>query len=219
MIMALLVVPTIGSAQNVYNLDQVFAKLDEASKEVLSIEANVVQTHVTVIVDDHEVKSGKFYYQKRGKEPRLKLEITKPQAEYVLVDKGKGQIYLPRIKQVQEFSTEGHQDTVEMALALGFGQTSRDLKAHFDVALANDEVIDGVKTTVLDLTPKNSKTFQSVRLWLDQKTWHAAQVKTLEKSGNFGILQYSNIRVVGNIPDSTFRLDLPKDVRIIKLGG
>jgi outer membrane lipoprotein-sorting protein len=218
-IVAFLVIPITVSAQNAYKLDQVFAKLDEASKTVLSIEANVEQTHVTVVVDDHEVKSGKFYYQKRGKEPRLKLELTKPQAEFVLVEKGKGQIYLPKIKQVQEFSTQGHEDTVEMALALGFGQTSQDLKAHFDVALGDDEVIDGVKTTVLDLRPKSSKTFQAIRMWLDQRSWHAVQVKTVEKSGNFGILKYTNVKVVASIPDSRFRLDLPKDVKVIKLGG
>src|SRR5438552_2455379 len=94
-----------ASAQSTFTLDQVFVKLDEASKTFKSIEANVEQTHVTVVVDDKEVKTGKLYYMRQGKEPRFKLEISKPQPEFVLVDKGKGQVYTPRIKQVQEFST------------------------------------------------------------------------------------------------------------------
>jgi len=217
MIIGTLLTTTPAFAQNAFTLDQVFAHMDEVSKTFHSTEANIEQTRVTVIVDDREVKSGKFYYTKQGKEPRLKLELTKPQQEYVLVDKGKVQIYTPRIKQVQEASTAGHQATVEMFLALGFGQTSQDLKKNFDVTLGADETLDGQKRTVLNLKPKGSGTFQSVQIWLDQKTWNAAQIKTVEKSGDYLIVKYSNVKTNAGIPDSRFKLDLPKDVKIIKL--
>jgi outer membrane lipoprotein-sorting protein len=208
--------PANASAQNGFTLDQVFAKLDEVSKTFHSIETGLEETKVTVIVNDRDVKSGKMYYS-RGKEPRLKLEITKPQSEFVLVANGKLQIYTPKIKQVQEASIAGKQNLVEMLLALGFGQTSQDLKKNYEITLAPDETVDGQKTTVLDLKPKNSGTFQSVRLWLDQKEWHAVQLKTTEKSGDYEIFKYSNSKVNGSIPDSRFKLDLPKDVKIIKL--
>ena len=168
-------------------------------------------------MDDTDVKSGKIYYTKPGKEPRLKLEFTKPQPEFVLVDKGKLQIYVPKIKQVQEAMTAGHEDTLEMYLALGFGQTSQDLKKNFDVTIAPDEVVDGQSRTVLDLKPKNSGTFQSVRMWLDQKAWHAVQIKTSEKSGDYLLVKYTNIKTSPSIPDSRFKLDLPKDVKVVKL--
>ena len=210
-------VSAVAYPQNSLTLDEVFSKIDAVSKTFRLVEAAVEQTKVTVIVNDRDVKSGKIYYTKRGEEPRLKLEFTKPQEEFVLIDKGKLQVYTPKIKQVQEASTAGHQDLVQMFLALGFGQTSQDLKKSFDVALAGDEVVDGQKRTVLDLKPKNSGTFQSVRIWLDQKEWHAVQIKTTEKSGDYLIVKYSNIKMNGSIPDSRFKLDLPKDVKVIKL--
>lgn len=217
-LIALLGVVCAGAApQNSFTLDQVFAKLDAVSKSFKSIEANVEQTHVTVIVNDTDVKSGKIYYTKRGTEPRLKLEFNKPQDEFVLIDNGKLQIYTPKIKQVQEASTAGHQDLVQMFLALGFGQTSDDLKKNFTVTLAPDETVDGQNRTVLDLKPKNSSTFQAVRMWLDQKTWTAAQIKTTEKSGDYLVIKYSNVKLNGSVADSRFKLDLPKDVKIIKL--
>jgi outer membrane lipoprotein-sorting protein len=211
------VVPTFTAPQNSFTLDQVFAKIDEASKTFHAIEANIEQTKVTVIVNDTDIKTGKIYYTKPGKEPRLKLEFTKPQPEFVLLDKGKLQIYVPRIKQVQVASTAGHEDTVEMFLALGFGQTSEDLKKNFDVTLAPDEVVDGQTRTVLDLKPRHSGTFRSVRMWLDQKAWHAVQIKTTETSGDYLVVKYSNIKMSPSLPDSRFQLDLPKDVKIIKL--
>jgi len=207
--------PALG--QNAFTLDQVFSHIDAVSKTFRSTEANIEQTRVTVIVNDREVKSGKFYYMKRSNEPRLKLELTKPQAEYVLVDKGKVQIYTPKIKQLQEASTAGHEGVVQMFLALGFGQTSADLKKSFDVSLAPDEVVDGQKRTVLDLNPKNSATFQSVRVWLNQNQWNAVQIKTVEKSGDYLIVKYSNVKMNGGIPDSRFKLDLPKDVIVVRL--
>jgi outer membrane lipoprotein-sorting protein len=198
-------------------LNQVFAKLDEASKTFHAVDANIQRTYVTPSVNDTEIKFGKMYYVKTGKEPRFKLEFSKPQTEYVLIDKGKLQIYIPKIKQVQEAATAGHEDTVEMVLALGFGQTSQDLRNNFDITLAPDEVVDGQKRTVLDLKPKSSAMFKSMRMWLDEKTWHAVQIKATETTGNYLIVQYSNIKMVPSLPNSRFQLDLPKDVKIIKL--
>jgi len=219
---AFLLAPLGASAQNTFTLDQVFQKIDEASKTFSSIEATMDRNKVTIaggiVVDDHDMSSGKFYYVKSGKDPRVKLEITKPQQQFVLVDKGKAQIYAPKINQVQEFSTAGHEDTVEMFLALGFGQTSQDLKKHFDVTLAPDEVVDGQKRTVLDLKPKNSGTYKSVRMWLDHKNWGAVKIKTVEKTDSYLEVKFSNPRFNGNIPDTRFRLNMPKDVKVIKMG-
>src|SRR5689334_17703636 len=109
LILLVFATPVAAPAQNAFPLDQVFAKIDEVSKTFRSTEANIERTKVTVIVDDHDVASGKFYYTRLGKEPRLKLELTKPEQQFVLVDKGKLQIYTPKIKQVQEASTAGRE--------------------------------------------------------------------------------------------------------------
>ena|SRR5579884_1655282 len=216
---ALNIMPATGWAQGSFTLDQVFSKLDDASKSFRSVEANVEQTDYTAIVQVTDKKSGKMFYAKRGGQPRLKLEFNKPQEEFVLVDNGKAQIYTPKIKQVQEASTVGHQDLVQMFLALGFGQTSDDLKKSFDVTVGPDEVVDGKKTVVLDMKPKNSGTFKAIRMWLEPNPngWHAVQIKTTEKTDDTHTIKYSNIKINTSIPDSRFKLDLPKDVKIIRL--
>ncbi len=216
-ILLLLALPSLTAAQSAFTLDQVFAKIDEVSKTFKSTEANIERTKVTVIVDDKDFASGKFYYVRQGKEPRLKLELSKPDAQFVLVDKGKLQIYTPKIKQVQEASTAGRESTVELFLALGFGQTSADLKKNFNLTLAPDETVDGQRRSVLDLVPKSSSQFKSVRMWLDQKAWNAVQIKTVEKSNDYLVVKFTNIKTNATIPDSRFKLNLPKDVQVIKL--
>ena len=206
-------------AQNKLTLDQVFANLDSVSRTFQNVQADIERTHVTVIVDDKDVSSGKFYYTRQGKEPRVKLELTKPVGaeQYLLIDKGKIQLYQPNLKRVQEGSISGHQDQVDMFMALGFGQSSQDLKKSFDVSLGGEEMLDGKKTIVLDLVPKNKASFKSVRMWFDPIRWLALQLKATEASNDYMIFKYSNIRTNSKAFYGAFELKLPKGVTVMKL--
>jgi len=212
-----LVLPVpLSQAQSTYTLEQVFAKMDEVAKVFRSSQADLERTHVTIIVNDKDVAFGKFYYTRKGKEPRVKMELTKPAAQVALVDKGKMQLYTPGLKQVQEASLGDHKDALEMFMALAFGTSSEDIKKNFTSTLAGEELIDGQKTTMLDLKPKNSGV-KGVRMWMDQKRWVAVQIKVTEGSDDYFILKYTNIKLNGNIPESVFQLKLPKDIRVLKM--
>src|SRR5262245_47250134 len=126
---------SVSQAQGTYTLDQVFAKMDEVAKTFRSAQSDIERTHVTILVNDKDVSSGKFYYVRQGKEPRVRLDLTKPAVQQLLIDRGKLQIYTPNLKQVQEASLGQHQDKVEMFMALGFGQSSQDLKKNFAVTV------------------------------------------------------------------------------------
>jgi outer membrane lipoprotein-sorting protein len=207
----------VSQAQGTYTLEQVFAKMDEVAKTFRSTQSDIERTHVTILVNDKDVSSGKFYYVRQGKEPRVRLDLTKPAIQQLLIDKGKLQIYTPNLKQVQEASLGQHQDKVEMFMALGFGQSSEDLKKNFAVSVAPDEVVEGRKTTVLELKPKNSSMFRSVQMWMDQEKWVSIQIKTTESSGDYLNLKFYNIKINPKIPESTFILKLPGDVRVLKM--
>src|SRR5262249_45926504 len=199
----------VSQAQSTYTLDQVFAKMDEVAKTFRSSQSDVERTHVTVLVNDKDVSSGKFYYVRKGKEPRVRLELTKPAVQQLVIDKGKLQIYTPNLKQLQEASLGEHQDKVEMFMALGFGQSSQDLQKNFTVSLGGQDVIDGKKTIVLEMKPKNSAMFKSVQMWMDQQKWVSVQIKTTEGSGDYMVLKFSDIKINPKIPESTFILKLP----------
>src|SRR4030095_4684142 len=216
-VLCLLWLVSAAQAQTTLTVDQVLAKMDEVAKTFRSSQADIERTHLTVLVNDKDVSSGKFYYVRQGKEPRVRLELTKPALQQLLIDKGKLQIYTPNLKQVQEASLGQHQDKVEMFMALGFGQSSQDLKKNFEVSVAPDEVVEGRKTTVLELKPKNSSMFKSVQMWMDQQKWVSIQIKTTESSGDYLNLKFYNVKINLRIPESTFILKLPSDVRVLKM--
>jgi outer membrane lipoprotein carrier protein len=191
--------------------------MDEVSKTFRSVETNLERTKMTLLVNDKDVASGKLYYMRAGKEPRLKVEIEKPGQQIVLIDKGKLQIFSPKIKQVQEASLGTHANAVEQFMALGFGQSSQDLKKNYQVSLGGEEVLDGKKTAVLDLTPKTpGGIIKAVRMWIDEQKGISEQVKATEPSGDYTVFKYSNIKLNAALPDSIFELKLPKDVHVSK---
>lgn len=204
-------------AQNKYTLDQIFSKMDEVQKTFRSATADVERTHVTVLVNDKDVSSGKLFYARRGKEPRVKLEIQKPITQFLLIDNGRLQLYTPNLKQVQETSIAGHEDKVELFMALAFGQSSQDLKKNFDVTLGGEEPVDGKNTAVLELKPKNTALFKSIKMWLDEQKWVGVQIKTTENSGDYMVYKFSNIKLNGNVSDSVFELKMPKDVHVMRM--
>ena len=197
-------------------LDQVFAKMDDTARGFHSIECNLEQTKVTTLVDDKYVQSGKLYYARAGKEPRLKLEIGKPKAQQiVLIDKGKAQRFIPKINEVQEVSLGGRANLVDQFTAIGFGQSSADLKKSYTVNAGGEEVIDGRKTAILDLIPKTPVTgYKAFQLWVDEEKGISLQVKVTETGGDYIIYKYTNIKLNGNLPNNTFELNLPKGVHV-----
>jgi len=198
-------------------LDQVFAKMDDTAKGFHSVECDFEQTKVTVAVDDKFVQSGKLYYARAGKEPRLKLEIGKPKPQQiVLIDKGKAQRFIPKINEVQEVSLGGGRtNLVEQLMAIGFGQSSADLKKNYTVNAGGEEGIDGQKTAILDLIPKTPVAdYKAFRLWVDEQKGVSLQVKVTETSGDYVIYKYTNIKLNGNLPNNRFELNLPKDVHV-----
>jgi outer membrane lipoprotein-sorting protein len=169
---------------------------------------------VTVLVNDELVASGKLYYTRAGKEPRLKVELGKPPAQQiVLIDKGNLQVFTPKINEVQEASLGGHANAVEQFMALGFGQSSQDLKKNYQVSFAGEETIDGKKTAILDLTPPAPLAgVKTLRMWMDEQKGISVQVKATETSGDYTLYKYSNIKMSGGLPESVFELKLAKDV-------
>jgi outer membrane lipoprotein-sorting protein len=210
----LLLLPAGAQAQA--TLQQVFSRMDDAAKSFRSVECNMERTKVTVIVDDKDIASGKLYYMRAGNEPRLKVEISKPTPQFLLIDKGKLQFYIPNLKQVQETSLGPHAAAVEQFMALGFGQSSADLQKNYQVKLAGEETIDGQKTAMLDLVPKSPAPVKTVRMWMDLQKGISLQVRATETGGDYTIFKYSNIHINSQIPLSVFDLRLPRDVRVTK---
>ena len=59
-----------------HSLDQVLSKMEANGKNFQSMQASLERTKVTVIVNDKAVDSGTVYFTRKGKDPRIMVEIT-----------------------------------------------------------------------------------------------------------------------------------------------
>lgn len=206
-------------AQSTYTLDQVLGKMNEVGANFRSMQASMERTKVTVLVNDKYTDSGMVYFTRRGKDPRIKLDIVKPEPQRMLIDNGKAQLFNPKLKQVQEVVLGKNQDKAEIML-VGFGQSNQSIRQFYNVALLPDEVIGGQKTSALELKPKDPKVsamFTTIRLWMDQQRWIPLQAKLTEASGDYMTIRFTNIKMNVKIPESAFDLKLPKGVQVIKM--
>jgi outer membrane lipoprotein-sorting protein len=204
-----------------YTLDQILSKMSEANRNFRSLEASVERTSVDVLVKTQDTEYGKVYF-KRGKDaqPMIRFDFNKPSEHVALIAQGKVQLYNPKIKQVQQMELGKDSDKAELLL-VGFGQSSEQLKQSYNVSFVKEETVAGQKMSVLDLKPKSERVaamFSVIRLWVDQKQWLPLQVQETEAGsrGDYQIVKFTNLKLNTDIKDSVFKLNLPKDVQLVK---
>src|SRR5688500_2573892 len=81
-----------------FTLDQVLTQMEQKGEAFRSMEASIDRTKVTVIVNDEYKDSGKAYFDRKGKETRIKFDFLKPEPQSLIVAQGKVLLYNPKLK-------------------------------------------------------------------------------------------------------------------------
>ena len=207
-----------GISQSQYTLDDVLERMIEAGNQLQTLEAHVERDTVTVIVDDHALSSGQIYFAARGSASEIRMNLPEPAGQELLVVEGKVQLYSPRTNQVQEYDLAERGDIVEF-LVVGFGPANASLQDKFEVVFVDEEDLQGIATSVIDLTPRSEevlRNFRNLRLWVDQERWMPIQLRLDQPGGNHQMVKYSEIQINSGFSDSVFELDLPDDVQILR---
>jgi len=193
---------------------KVLLQMDRTNQSLSDLTADVTETKVTIVVNDTSVSTGKLFYKREKNGSRTKLEYEKPELKTLLIDKSKVLIYEPKIKHLQEIDL-GKDRSQEAFLITGIGQSGTAIAKNYDAKLLNEESLDGVKTSVLELKPKSEKVsamFVKIVLWVDQSHWVPIQTRLTESSGDYLTIRFDNMQLNPKLPDKTFKLNIPADV-------
>jgi outer membrane lipoprotein-sorting protein len=181
-------------------LDEVLAKMDASSPRFSSMTASINRVTYTKVLDEKQVESGTIRIRKSGKELQVFMDVTEPDPKLMAFRGRKAEIFLPRLKTVQELDLGKQGQLVDQFLLVGFGAAGRDLKANYDVKLQGEETVSGQKAYKLLLTPRNARLkekLQHVMLWIDGSGTYPVQQQFLELSGNYYLFTYSDIKLPG----------------------
>ena len=202
--------PTPTEAAGGPGLDAVLLQMDAAAPAFHAAEANVTQEDYQKVVEDLSIEEGKIYFRRTSKGLQMAMDFTgSPESKYVLLADNKIRLYQPKIDQVTEHSLEKNSPETESMFALGFGGRGHDLLKSFDVKLGGFEVIDGIKTSKLELTPKTAglkKYFSRIELWIELPQDISLRQQFWQPSGDYHLTCFSNIKINQSLPDDVFRL-------------
>jgi outer membrane lipoprotein-sorting protein len=198
---------------------EILAQMDKMSKDLASLSANLEYTKVTVLVDDKSTESGQLLFR-RGKTTEIRIDIQKPDTKVLLFEKNKGEMYFPKINQIQEYDLAQKSDLVQQFLLLGFGTDTNELKKAHNITYVKEEDLEGDTTVLLELLPRRGSSaaqITKIQLWVNEESWLPAQQEFFQPGGDYLIAHYSGVKVNRVLPGSTFELNAPANAKHVKM--
>lgn len=196
-------------------VDQTLARMDRGANGFKSMRANVRQLSHTAVINEDNVSVGTSSLKRSRRDVRVLVEFTSPDPKSVALSGTKVEMYLPKINTVQEYNL-GSRDTVEKYLALGFGASGSDLKSDYAIRALGDDTVNGEKAARLELIPKDKQVLQQlpkIELWISETKDYPVQEKLYQTGGDYMLITYSNVAINPALPDTAFKLNLPKGVK------
>jgi outer membrane lipoprotein-sorting protein len=197
------------------NLSEALAKLDAASSGFTGVRAQLQRSTYTSIVKVTETESGEFLLRKKGSNVVARMDMTTPNRKTFVFKDKKLEIYYPNQKMVEEFDLGKARKLVDQLVLLGFGTTSKDLLASYDVTWNGIEKIGGTAAFKLTLKPKNKEAqaqLNRVEVWFDAENANTIQQVFLMPNNDKTTAMYSQIRRNPDLPDSVMSLSVPAGV-------
>ena len=201
------------------NLESVLNSMDKAAADFKTAQTDFVWDQYQKVVDEHDLQKGTMYFRRQGTDVQMAADITSPDKKYVLFSDGKVSVYVPKAAQVTEYNSGKKKADFETFLVLGFGGSGRDLAKSFDVKYAGMEQVQGINAAKLVLTPKSEKVsnmFQTITLWIDPGRGVSVQQLFTEKSGDYRLAKYNNIKLNQKIPNEVFKLKTSGKVTYVR---
>ncbi len=204
------------------NLEAVLNSMDKAAAGFQTAQTDFVWDQYQKVVDEHDIQKGNMYFRRQGGEVQMAADITVPDKKYVLFSGGMVSVYVPKAGQVTEYNSGKNKADFETFLVLGFGGRGHDLDKSFDVKYGGMEQVQGLQTAKLELTPKSQKVsnmFQTITLWIDTARGVSVQQLFNERSGDYRLAKYTNIKLNEKLSNDVFRLKTSGKVTYVKPNG
>lgn len=199
-------------------VDAVLARMDKESAGFRDLSAQLTKTTYTAVLNDTSRESGQVWMKRAGRrEMVMRVEFTGTNPRAMGFQDSKGQIYYPKINTVQVYDLGKTRSLVDQFLLLGFGTSGKELAKNYAIKLVGQEAVAGRQCSRLQLTPKSEeikKHVTEVGLWIPLDAGYPIQQRFLQPGGDFILFTYSDLRINPALPDSAFRLNVPKDAKV-----
>jgi outer membrane lipoprotein-sorting protein len=191
------------------DLATVLAKMNQSAKGFKSAQGDFEFQSYQKLTDDTDTQKGRIYFRKTTKGVDAAIDIGGTAPKQVVYKDGKLRIFDKKINQVTERNLGKNKSDVEAFLSLGFGASGDELQRDYAVKMDDWEMVGGVKTAKLDLTPKKEKvqqTYNKIILWIDPERDVLLKQQFFEPSGDYRVAHYTSMKLNDKISDDVFRI-------------
>ena len=200
------------------SLADTFAHMDKTAQKLDSVAADIRHDVHTAIINDDEVDVGTFRLKhEKSHGIRMLIDFTGRNAKTVSLEDSTVSVYYPKNNVEQIFEIGQKKQLLEQFLLLGFGATSAELKQSYDVSWVGAEKIDGQPTGHIKLIPKSQDALRQMtgaELWISDTLGLPVQQKILLPSGDYWLINYSNIKPNTSLSSDAMKIKLPKGVKV-----
>jgi outer membrane lipoprotein-sorting protein len=191
-------------------LEQTLAKMDQVAARFKGLSCNVEMVHHMQVIHEDDAQSGAMLVKRaRPKDLHVKISIDKPEKKVAYVDGKKADVYYPSSQETEEMALGSRKSFLDIILTLGFGGSSKELQADFQVTLGGPDMVAGESATRLELIPKSPEMLEEwkkVELWISDKSGYSVQQKFFERGGDYNQITYTNIQLNPEIQDQVFSI-------------
>lgn len=198
-------------------LKSVLARMEQASGNFESFIADTEMKKYSVMFEEFETTENGIFYYKRADDGSALIRWEIPGKRILTIHDEEALAYQPRIKSAQRYNLGENKDKAEY-LALGIGQSPKDLEETFHISYLGKEKVRDEDCSILEFRPKDVKTanmYTSIIIWVKDSTSVSARMKLLEPTEDYLLVEFSNEKLNEKIDKSKFRQKLPKDVDIL----
>lgn len=204
------------------DLQSVMNQMNASAPKFQDVQADVSVDQYTAVVQEHQSQTGTTAFRRVGNSLEMvtHLQVSNGAAASDLLYKnGELDVYQPAAKTETILAAGANRAEYDSMLATGFGATSRDLEAAWDVTFQGMESVDGVQTAKLDLVPKDQNirnNFSHVVIWVDLSRDISLKQSMVQPDGDSRTVTYSNIRYNKHVPGNLFQLKVPKGTQVTR---
>jgi len=196
--------------------DAVLGRIDKAGAAFRGMSAHLRRLSHTEAVNDDSVDSGTILLKRaHPRDLRMLIDLTEPDPKTVAFQGHKLEIYYPKMATVQEFDVGKERALLEQFFLLGFGTSRADLQASYNLRLVGPDTVAGQKTELLELIPKSKEVLQHLtrlEMWVAENGYPLQQ-KFYLRGGDYQLATYSDMKINPDLPDSSLKPKLPKNVK------
>jgi outer membrane lipoprotein-sorting protein len=200
------------------SLTEILTRMDQAAANFRSLTAKMKRVQYTAVISESTQMEGVLRLRKSKTGITGVVEFQQPDPRTVFISGKEVQIFYPKANTAEVYDTSKYMANIDQFLLLGFGTTSAELRKSYEIKAGSVESVAGVQTTRVELIARPDelkRLINKIELWFPEGQANPIQEKVTEPSKNYELVNYSEIKVNPELPDSAYQLKLPKGVKKI----